>query len=90
MVRELDDVLQTDCGNFTRMMMEASLIIMDEPTTSLTDPEIERVFDMMRMLQKQNVAIVFISHKLKEVMESATGTPCCGTATWWPPGRWPR
>lgn len=49
--------------------MEASLIIMDEPTTSLTDPEIERVFDMMRMLQKQNVAIVFISHKLKEVME---------------------
>ncbi|MFR9223635.1 MAG: sugar ABC transporter ATP-binding protein, partial [Flavonifractor plautii] len=50
-------------------MMEASLIIMDEPTTSLTDPEIERVFDMMRMLQKQNVAIVFISHKLKEVME---------------------
>ena len=42
---------------------------MDEPTTSLTDPEIERVFDMMRMLQKQNVAIVFISHKLKEVME---------------------
>ena len=66
--QELDTLLQTDWGNFTRDD-GGSLIIMDEPTTSLTDPEIERVFDMMRMLQKQNVAIVFISHKLKEVME---------------------
>ncbi len=51
------------------LMMKASIIIMDEPTTSLTDPEIERVFDMLRMLKKQNVGVVFISHKLREVME---------------------
>ena len=51
------------------LMMEASVIIMDEPTTSLTDPEIERVFDMLRMLKKQQVGVVFISHKLREVME---------------------
>lgn len=50
------------------LMMDASLIIMDEPTTSLTDPEIDRVFDMMRTLKKQGVGIIFISHKLKEVM----------------------
>ena len=72
------------------MMMEASLIIMDEPTTSLTDPEIERVFDMMRMLQKQNVAIVFISHKLKEVMEVCNRYTVLRDGKWWPPGRWPR
>ena len=41
---------------------------MDEPTTSLTDPEIERVFDMMRLLKTQDVGIIFISHKLKEVL----------------------
>ena len=51
------------------LMMKASIIIMDEPTTSLTDPEIERVFDMLRTLKKQNVGVVFISHKLREVME---------------------
>lgn len=50
------------------MMMEASIIIMDEPTTALTDPEIERVFGMMRTLRSQNVGIVFISHKLREVV----------------------
>ena len=42
---------------------------MDEPTPSLTDPEIERVFDMLRTLKAQKVGVVFISHKLREVME---------------------
>ena len=51
------------------LMMNASIIIMDEPTTSLTDPEIARVFDMLRTLKKQNVGVIFISHKLREVME---------------------
>ncbi len=51
------------------LQMKASIIIMDEPTTSLTDPEIERVFDMLRTLKRQNVGVVFISHKLREVME---------------------
>ncbi len=50
------------------LMMNASILIMDEPTTSLTDPEIERVFDMLRTLKKQNVGVIFISHKLREVM----------------------
>ena len=50
-------------------MMKASIIIMDEPTTSLTDPEIERVFQMLRTLRQQKVGVVFISHKLREVMQ---------------------
>ena len=69
MVRDLDASYKQIVEISRAMMMQASLIIMDEPTTSLTDPEIERVFDMMRMLKKQDVAIIFISHKLKEVME---------------------
>ena len=51
------------------LLFKASIIIMDEPTTSLTDPEIERVFDMLRTLKAQNVGVIFISHKLREVME---------------------
>ena len=69
MVRDLDASYKQIVEISRAMMMEASLIIMDEPTTSLTDPEIERVFDMMRMLKQHGVAIIFISHKLKEVME---------------------
>jgi ribose transport system ATP-binding protein len=41
---------------------------MDEPTTSLTEPEIERVFELMKQLQAQNVGMIFISHKLGEVL----------------------
>ncbi len=50
------------------LMMNASIIIMDEPTTSLTDTEINRVFEMMDTLRKQGVGIIFISHKLREVL----------------------
>lgn len=68
MVRDLDASYKQIVEIARAMMMDASIIIMDEPTTALTDPEIERVFDMMRMLRRQNVGIVFISHKLREVM----------------------
>lgn len=68
MVRDLDASYKQIVEIARALLMEASIIIMDEPTTSLTDPEIRRVFDMMATLKKQGVAIVFISHKLKEVM----------------------
>ena len=45
------------------------VLALDEPTSSLTEPEIERVFAMMRALKGQGVGIIFISHKLKEVMQ---------------------
>lgn len=68
-VRELDASYKQIVEIARALLMEASVIIMDEPTTSLTDPEIERVFDMMRTLKDQGVGMVFISHKLREVME---------------------
>ena len=52
------------------ILMDAKLIIMDEPTTSLTQPEVENVFAIMRNLIKEHgVTIIFISHKLGEVVE---------------------
>lgn len=47
----------------------ASLIIMDEPTTSLTPAETEHLFEIMRTLKGRGISIIFISHKLNEVME---------------------
>jgi ribose transport system ATP-binding protein len=69
MVRDLDASYKQIVEISRALMMNASIIIMDEPTSSLTEPEIERVFEMMRVLQQQGVGIVFISHKLKEVMQ---------------------
>ncbi len=51
------------------LMKEARVIIMDEPTTALTNIEIENVFKIMRRLRDQGVSFIFISHKLNEVIE---------------------
>lgn len=69
MVRDLDSSYKQIVEICRAIMMKASIIIMDEPTTSLTEPEIQRVFAMMKTLKQRNVGIIFISHKLKEVMD---------------------
>ena len=47
----------------------AKLVIMDEPTTSLTKNEVQALFKVIRNLQSQGVTILFISHKLDEVFD---------------------
>ena len=69
MVRDLDASYKQIVEISRALLQEASVIIMDEPTTSLTEPEIRRVFAMMRTLKDQGVGIIFISHTLNEVME---------------------
>ncbi len=69
MVRDLDASYKQIVEICRALMQDASIIIMDEPTTSLTEPEIQRVFAIMRTLKEQKVSIIFISHKLNEVME---------------------
>lgn len=51
------------------LMKDAKVIIMDEPTTALTNIEIEHIFHIMKGLQAKGVSFVFISHKLNEVVE---------------------
>jgi general nucleoside transport system ATP-binding protein len=49
----------------------AELLILDEPTAVLTPQEAEELFAIIRSLQEQGTAIIFISHKLNEVLEIA-------------------
>ncbi|HEX2946877.1 MAG TPA: sugar ABC transporter ATP-binding protein [Clostridia bacterium] len=49
--------------------MNAKVIIMDEPTSSLTENEVEHLFRIIRDLKKQGVAIIYISHKIEEILQ---------------------
>src|SRR5690625_7302061 len=69
MVDKLDSSYKQIIEICRALIMDASIIIMDEPTASLTEQEIERVFTMMKALRARNVGIIFISHKLNEVKE---------------------
>ena len=51
------------------LVNDAKVLIMDEPTTALTRTEVERLFRIVRQLQKQGVAVMFVSHKLDEVLQ---------------------
>lgn len=48
---------------------DSKLVIMDEPTSSLTDKEIKVLFQIIRTLKKKGVSIIFITHRLDEIFE---------------------
>jgi ribose transport system ATP-binding protein len=50
---------------------QAKVIIMDEPTSALGKEEVQILFDIIRDLKKQGLAIIFITHRLEEVFEIA-------------------
>ena len=47
----------------------AQVIVLDEPTSSLTVQEVDKLFEMMRMLKSQGIALIYISHKMDEIFE---------------------
>jgi len=51
------------------LALEARILVLDEPTATLTPAEVEHLFAVMRSLRAQGVAIIFISHHLEEIFE---------------------
>jgi inositol transport system ATP-binding protein len=50
---------------------ESSILIMDEPTSALTDREVEHLFAIIRDLRSRGIGIVYITHKMNELFEIA-------------------
>jgi ribose transport system ATP-binding protein len=49
----------------------ARILVMDEPTASLSERETQKLFDIIRTLRQQGIAIIYISHRMSEVYELA-------------------
>jgi D-xylose transport system ATP-binding protein len=69
------NVRQLSVGQQQMLMIARALatnpkvLILDEPTTSLSGQDVQRLFQVIRTLKKKGVAILFVTHKLAEIME---------------------
>jgi ribose transport system ATP-binding protein len=53
------------------LLLESKVLIMDEPTSALSDKEIDLLFNIIEDIRKKGVAVVYISHKLDELFRIA-------------------
>ncbi|TFG59252.1 MAG: sugar ABC transporter ATP-binding protein, partial [Spirochaetales bacterium] len=53
------------------MMKEAKVFIMDEPTATLGEHEVKRLFDFIGKLKKKNISVLYISHRMDEIFDIA-------------------
>jgi inositol transport system ATP-binding protein len=51
------------------LSMESRVIVMDEPTSALSEHEVGRLFGILRTLKQRGLSILFVTHRLNEVME---------------------
>ncbi|MDR2631256.1 MAG: sugar ABC transporter ATP-binding protein [Spirochaetaceae bacterium] len=62
---------QQGCEIAKAVSYNASIVVMDEPTSSLTENEVEHLFSIIRDLRSRGVAIIYISHKMEEIFQIA-------------------
>ena len=53
------------------LSMDASVLVLDEPTASLSDPEVSVLFGIIERLKKRGVSMVYISHRMNEILNVA-------------------
>jgi len=51
------------------LSIDARILVMDEPTSALTEKEIERLFTVIRALRERGVAVIYISHRMEELFQ---------------------
>jgi len=68
-VKELGVAQQQMVEVAKALSLDAKILIMDEPTSALTEQEIEKLFATIRRLLKKGVSIIYISHRLEELFE---------------------
>ncbi len=51
------------------LINETDILILDEPTATLPQKDVDKLFEMLKQLQKQGIAIIYVSHRLDEIFE---------------------
>lgn len=51
------------------LALDAEILLMDEPTSSLTDSEVKKLFEIIRRLKEKGTSIIYISHRMEELFE---------------------
>ena len=69
MVRDLTMGMQQLVEIIKVISVDGRIVVMDEPTSSLSQGEVEILFDIIRILKKKGVGIIYISHRLEELFE---------------------
>jgi inositol transport system ATP-binding protein len=69
LVRDLSVAEQQMVEIARALSMQSRVIIMDEPTSALSLAEVEKLFRIVRQLKSEGIAIIFVTHRLEEVME---------------------
>ncbi|MET9337722.1 sugar ABC transporter ATP-binding protein [Nonomuraea sp. NPDC003804] len=54
------------------LSLDARIVVMDEPTAALADHEVELLYRLVRRLQQRGIAVLYISHRLREVFDLAS------------------
>lgn len=67
LVRSLTMGMQQLVEIIKAISAEAKIVVMDEPTSSLSQGEVEILFGIIQLLQKKNIGIIYISHRLEEL-----------------------
>ena len=69
LVRDLSVAQQQMVEIARALSMQSRLIIMDEPTSALSQREAQRLFGIVRELKRNGISIIFVTHRLPEVMQ---------------------
>lgn len=75
-MEELSTAKRQICEMAKALAMDSKMLILDEPTASLTEAEVRKLFKIIEDLKNSGVTIVYISHRLEEIMELADYVTC--------------
>ncbi len=81
-MRELSIANQQQVEIAKAISTDAKVIIMDEPTSAITDTEVEVLFKQIEKLKQQNVAILYITHKMDEIFRIADDVTIIRDGAW--------
>jgi len=71
LVKQLSVAQQQTVEIAKALSFDSRILVMDEPTASLSPHEVQALFEQVRLLQKKGMGIIYISHRLREIYEVA-------------------